>query len=118
MDLKTPIVQNVPCGKCTACCQGDAIFLHPEMGDDITQYKITFFEGRPVLQHKPNLDCIYLDRQKGCTIHDRRPAICQELDCRFTLKMPKAKLQILLKHGLINKKVVKAARKLKKKYGL
>ena len=109
------IPQIVPCGKCTACCQGDLIFLHPEMGDDISQYKTMFFRGRFVLQHKPNKDCFYLDRQKGCTIHERRPAICQELDCRIFLKMPKSRVENLLSKGFITKKIIKAARILNKK---
>lgn len=74
--------RNVPCGTCTACCQGDAIFMHPECGDDPSQYETEMYEGRVILKHKPNGDCIYLDRAKGCTIHERRPAICRELDCR------------------------------------
>ena len=116
--MKPINVQNVPCHGCTACCQGDMIFLHPEMGDDPRLYKTVFKNGRYILQHKPNKDCIYLDRQKGCTIHDHRPAICQELDCRFVFQLPKKQLKMAIKNGLISKKILHAARILRKKHGL
>lgn len=76
----------VPCGNCTACCQGDAIFLHPECGDDPKKYQTERYEGRTILAHAENGDCIYLDREKGCTIHAARPTICREMDCRELLK--------------------------------
>ena len=70
----------VNCGTCRECCKGDAIFMHPECGDDASLYATDQYEGRTILQHKPNGDCIYLDDAKGCTIHDHRPVICRELD--------------------------------------
>lgn len=60
--------------------------MHPECGDDASQYLTEMYEGRVILQHKPNGDCIYLDREKGCTIHERRPVVCRELDCRLILE--------------------------------
>lgn len=77
----------VPCNGCFACCVGDAIFVHPECGDDRRQYAVERYEGRWILKHKSNGDCIYLDRNNGCTIHDRRPVVCRELDCRDLLKL-------------------------------
>jgi len=74
--------RTVACGTCNVCCRGDAIFLHPECGDDVSQYATVEYEGRTILDHQPNGDCIYLDRAKGCTIHARRPTVCRELDCR------------------------------------
>lgn len=74
--------RNVPCGTCNECCRGDAIFIHPECGDDAALYKTEPYKGRVILQHQPNGDGIYLDRSKGCTIHATRPTICRELDCR------------------------------------
>ena len=35
--LRRP-VPVVPCGGCNECCRGDALSLHPEAGDDETQY--------------------------------------------------------------------------------
>ena len=80
--MKRPKASKVPCGDCTLCCQGDLIFLHKEMGDRVSDYKVRRVSGFWVLQHKPDGDCVYLDREKGCVIHTRRPAICREFDCR------------------------------------
>lgn len=86
--MRLTVVQErfVPCGTCNECCRGDAIFLHPECGDDPSDYSTEMYQGRVILKHKPNGDCIYLDRAKGCTIHASRPAICRELDCRLMLQ--------------------------------
>ena len=53
-------------------------------GDDPSLYKLvphTFKQGELMLDHKPNGDCIYLG-VKGCTIHETRPKMCREMDCR------------------------------------
>lgn len=77
----------VSCAGCTLCCRNDAIILHPECGDDASQYiterLINPIDGKPALMlaKSENGDCIYLDRSVGCTIHDRAPAICREFDC-------------------------------------
>lgn len=34
-----------------------------------------------MLAHKDNGDCIYLG-DTGCTIHERKPQQCREMDCR------------------------------------
>ena len=34
-----------------------------------------------MLDHKPNGDCIYLGNG-GCTIHESKPRMCREMDCR------------------------------------
>ena len=87
-----PPAADVPCNGCTACCRRDLIILHPESGDDPTAYpedhlfEITNpFTGvlSKALRVKPNGDCIYLDRDTGCTNYDRRPAVCRTLDCRW-----------------------------------
>lgn len=73
---------NVPCNGCTLCCQGDAIRLLP--GDDPSQYQTEpheRFEGQLMLAHKANGDCIYLT-SGGCSIHDRKPQMCRDMDCR------------------------------------
>lgn len=72
----------VPCNGCTLCCQGDAIRLLP--GDDPTQYETephVHYRDQLMLAHKPNGDCVYLG-ESGCTIHDRSPQMCREMDCR------------------------------------
>jgi hypothetical protein len=77
--LKTTFV---PCNGCTLCCQGDAIRLTEEdnPADYITELH-PYIPNALMLAHKPNGDCIYLD-EKGCSIHDRAPALCRSADCR------------------------------------
>jgi len=75
----------VLCDGCTLCCQGDAVFLHPECGDDPRRYRTEPAGERLMLAHKANGDCIYLQRRSGCTIWDRRPTVCREMDCRVFL---------------------------------
>ena len=110
----------VPCNGCFACCHNDTLVLHPEMGDDATQYE-TYDIAHPItgepakaLRHKPNGDCIYLDRATGCTIHDRAPAICREYDCRKMyqrlLTMNRAERRKLVYRGILSKEQIKAGR--------
>lgn len=112
---------KVPCDGCTACCQHELLFLHPELGDKPEDYltqDIVDDNGnvQKILQHKPNGDCIYLDRKTGCTIHERSPAICQEFDCRrlflaFHLDFDRAKRRrITSKDGALDKRVLDAGR--------
>ena len=101
----------LPCNGCTICCQGDAIYMHPELGDDTTLYDCELYNGRFILKHKENLDCIYLDRKKGCTIWERRPVICRELDCRSWLLIPNRKH--FLQQGLITRKQLKKAKEMR-----
>jgi Fe-S-cluster containining protein len=105
----------VPCGTCTVCCQSDAIFLHPECGDDYRKYQVEIADdGRVMLAHKPNGDCIYLDREKGCTNWADRPTICREMDCREVLQVAgEKKLKRLGMHRLVD-----AAKRLNKAHPL
>lgn len=112
---------NVPCNGCTICCQNDLLFLHPECGDDPSQYE-TMEALNPVtgkmalaLKHNPEGSCIYLGND-GCTIHDRAPAICREFDCRrFYLNLVEQTSRIerrkMVKVGLISKDLLKEGRK-------
>ena len=113
---------DVPCAGCTLCCRRDALILHPEMGDDPTQYETVPtthpLTGEPaeMLAHKPNGDCVYLDRSTGCTIHDRAPAICREFDCRaFYRRLVETSTRKdrrrMIERGLISKSVLVAGRK-------
>lgn len=107
-------ISIIPCNGCTECCKSDLIFIHPELGDSAKNYLTEDYEGRIILQHKENGDCIYLNK-KGCSIHDNRPAICKKLDCRTFLKMPK---HMKYDSRVINKKVLQAAKKLRNKMRL
>lgn len=99
----------VPCNRCTECCKGDAIFMHPECGDDPSQYETEDYDGRLVLKHKENGDCIYLG-EHGCTIHSRRPVVCRELDCRmFITRLTRDARRDLVRRGIVKKSVIRAA---------
>jgi len=62
------------------------------MADD---YLTEIYNARLILQHKPNGDCIYLDRKVGCSIHGNAPAICKEFDCRRIYKKIKYNKKLL-----------------------
>ncbi len=78
---------DLPCDGCRECCRGDAIYLHPECGDDPGQYRTVPYNGRLILDHAENGDCTYLGPE-GCTIHDSAPVVCRELDCREIVALP------------------------------
>lgn len=94
------ITQHVPCNGCDECCRGELIFIHPELGDKASQYKTKVVNGRYALQHQDNDDCVYLIRGKGCSIYERRPAVCRELDCARWLNIPNV-------HELVSKGLIK-----------
>lgn len=104
---------SVPCGACTACCHNELLFLHLECGDDATSY-LTRPAFNPItgksglaLQHKADGSCIYLG-PRGCTIHDRSPAICREFDCRrMYLKLKNAGHA---RHQLVDSAVLQAGK--------
>lgn len=73
---------TVPCNGCTLCCQNDCIRLLP--GDDISIYQTQphpYLSGALMIAHKPQGSCVYLGAS-GCTIHDTKPQMCREMDCR------------------------------------
>lgn len=82
------IIQGqVECGSCTACCRSQDISLIPGRDDPSlydTETRINQATGQPdtMLKRQPNGDCIYLDREAGCTIWDKRPMLCRNFDCR------------------------------------
>jgi len=73
--------QEVPCNGCTECCRGEAVFLHPECGDNPDDYRVGVYGGRLILAHSADGNCTYLG-PTGCTIQNRKPVACYELDCR------------------------------------
>lgn len=111
-------VAETPCNGCTLCCQRDNIFLHPEEGDDPSGYDCESMgedmNGSTVwrLAHKENGDCIYLDRKAGCTIHERRPAVCRSFDCAALVRRNKRQLSRAIRDGYVRKDVVRRGREL------
>lgn len=101
-------VHEVPCDGCVTCCQMDQVFIHPELGDRAAEYETEEYAGRRILAHKPNGDCVYLG-DAGCIIHERRPAICRELDCAIWLKMDQVRVKTMLAMGLLRPEIITAA---------
>ncbi len=107
---------EVPCNGCRLCCINQAVFLIPEDGDDPAIYD-TMPARNPLtgtpglrLRHKPNGECVYLD-ERGCTIHDHAPVICQAYDCRAQyLRMPRAVRRSAVARGLMSKDQFDAGR--------
>lgn len=78
------------CTRCGACCTGDPGFVWVT---DEELAAIARFLGRPfrevrdlharksrgriTLREKANGDCVFFDRQKGCTIYPVRPPQCR-----------------------------------------
>jgi uncharacterized protein len=105
---------NVPCGSCRLCCIRQNVILldednpaeyqcHPrDLGDGLTVNE---------LDHKPNGDCVYLDRETGCTIHERAPVMCRQFDCRQAYRMHgRAERRRRIATGLASAAVYEAGR--------
>lgn len=67
------------CNGCRKCCLGEMIVLMP--GDDPTQYKTKMLQGKHILKHGKDGNCVYLGK-RGCQIYNRQPAMCRMFDCR------------------------------------
>lgn len=70
--------------KCTACCRWGKgnTYLHPELAvKEVTRYQHVFFKKIPVMADDGKGNCVYLDKEKGCTIHNNSPAYCRSFDC-------------------------------------
>ncbi len=70
------------CNKCTACCRWGAVILQPN--DRAEDYETETMDEFTVLKRRADgKTCWYLDEVKGCTIYDKRPAVCRAFDCRL-----------------------------------
>jgi len=110
MGRRDVIEQVVPCNGCTECCRNDIVFLHPELGDKASTYQTRVVDGRYALAHQDGGACIYLGK-RGCTIWDRRPAVCREFDCAILLSMSTETIFAMLQAGAIGLRHLHAARK-------
>ncbi|EGC0267534.1 YkgJ family cysteine cluster protein [Salmonella enterica] len=113
--LMTTIVSTtLPCNGCTACCKGDAISIHPELGDVAEDYQtVPHFmpqlaaKGVRMLAHDAERNCVYLG-EGGCTIHGRAPALCREFDCRKMAKrLGHTRARKLAKKGMVDMTVIR-----------
>src|SRR5207237_1143298 len=56
-----------------------AVFVGPW---DTEEYELQ--PGTAILARRPETGaCVYLDRQTGCTIYDRRPKACRAFSCKI-----------------------------------
>src|SRR5210317_376893 len=97
----------LPCNGCTACCEMDIVFLHPEFGDKPKKYVTQMAGDRIALAHKKTGGCIYLNHDVGCAIWERRPVVCREMDCRRLLRFAGTKYE-----SVVGPHVMQAARDL------
>jgi len=77
------IPADVPCGECQLCCSG--VY---ELSEVHTYEKAAL--GLPVdtpMLNEPGEPCRFLG-ETGCSVHSKRPAMCQIFDCRMQALMP------------------------------
>lgn len=118
-EVEALILMNpLDCGSCSNCCQSNpGIYILEELDDDPSLYEgyLDYRDGQPILKTKPNGDCIFLDREKGCTAYDIRPNPCRSYDCRRDymkwIAEPRAERRALLKRGFLKKHVQYEGRK-------
>ena len=77
------IPADVPCGECRLCCSGayELSEVHP--------YEKAAL-GLPVetpMLNEPGKPCRFLS-ESGCSVHEKRPAMCRIFDCRMQALMP------------------------------
>lgn len=74
----------IDCDGCTACCRKECVILTEQ--DDAGLYETIDVihpltdEPAKAIPHADDGACIYLG-EAGCTIYDRRPAICRAFSC-------------------------------------
>lgn len=92
---------QVPCGDCRLCCYGEAVFVMPERGDSLEGLTVVR-EFNPLtkrmgwrIPHRPDGACVHLG-PAGCTVYDRRPAICRTFSCVALAQMPAAKRRLYI----------------------
>lgn len=79
--MKTFVNGDVPCGGCRLCCENELVLLEHEEELDYATEDHPARAGRKVVAHKSDRTCVYLD-EKGCSIHEKRPKLCRDFDCR------------------------------------
>jgi len=110
------------CGTCRSCCQNNpGLFIIKELGDDPALYEgyLEERDGIPLIKTKSNGDCVFLDREKGCTAYDIRPSLCRKYDCRRDYikwsALSRVERRALIKSRQVNQSVQKEGRRRLKK---
>lgn len=107
---------KVPCAGCSACCRHEIVPLVEEQGDKPETYDhddVKLPDGSiiKVLKQNPDGSCVYLG-EKGCTIHDRAPAVCRWFDCRrYFLSVPRNERRVLARISKNKNEVFEEAKK-------
>jgi len=96
--------QDVDCAGCTACCRRELVVLQPfesPVGYR-TKENINPLSGKPerVLEHRENGDCVYLG-EGGCTIYERRPAMCRGFSCAGLVRSLSAQIPRQLRRKML-----------------
>lgn len=78
------------CTMCGKCCTGDPGYvwttdeelakLAAFRGEPLKEFEAVYTRrarGKHTLREKANGDCVFYDRQKGCTVYSVRPAQCR-----------------------------------------
>jgi len=78
------------CTRCGKCCTGEPGFVwvtdseleaiahfRGEPIEEVTQLYTRRSKGRRTLREKANGDCVFFDREQGCTIYPVRPPQCR-----------------------------------------
>ena len=81
---------NFTCTRCGKCCTGDPGFVwvtdeeleaiaefRREPVAEVMQLYTRRSKGRRTLREKANGDCVFFDRDRGCTIYPVRPPQCR-----------------------------------------
>ncbi|HEY2909544.1 MAG TPA: YkgJ family cysteine cluster protein [Gemmataceae bacterium] len=81
---------NFTCTRCGKCCTGEPGFVwvtdeeleaiarfRQEPVAEVTQLYTRRSKGRRTLREKANGDCVFFDREQGCTIYPVRPPQCR-----------------------------------------
>jgi len=119
----TAATNLLPCGECTKCCHGEAVFLYPEDGDNPGLYRTRkvwhALENRPAYAlEQRNGACVYLGAQ-GCTIYDKRPSLCRSYDCRIFVKsFTRAQEKQMVESGKCDPEMFKKGREMLKRFPL
>ena len=67
----------IPCNGCIACCRGSALL---EI-DELEKFE-TMNHGSWIGTALKDGWCVYVDKDKGCLVHDDKPRLCADYDCR------------------------------------